>query len=133
MTHFSVVKQDPGCAARAGLFKTAHGSVRTPAFMPLATKGTVKSVSVVELDEIGSDIAMLLDDCPPSDAKPPELKGAVEQTVRWARRGLEYGRKIGVPQIFVITQGGTDGDLRKWCAQQLAELRPDGFGIGGLS
>ena len=82
---------------------------------------------------IGSDIAMLLDDCPQHDEKPAEVKEAVHRTVKWARRGLEHGRKIGVPQIFAITQGGKDLELRQWCTDKLNELDPDGFGIGGLS
>ena len=45
-------------AARAGLLHLAHGSVRTPAFMPVGTQGTVKALSPEELDELGTEIVL---------------------------------------------------------------------------
>lgn len=45
-------------AARAGLLHLAHGSVRTPAFMPVGTQGTVKAVSPEELDALGAEIVL---------------------------------------------------------------------------
>ncbi len=45
-------------AARAGLLRTAHGEVRTPAFMPVGTKGTVKAVDPDELRALGAQIVL---------------------------------------------------------------------------
>jgi queuine tRNA-ribosyltransferase len=45
-------------AARAGLLTTAHGEVRTPAFMPVGTKATVKSVDPHELRALGAEIVL---------------------------------------------------------------------------
>ena len=45
-------------AARAGLLHLAHGSVRTPAFMPVGTQGTVKALSPEELDTLGAEIVL---------------------------------------------------------------------------
>jgi queuine tRNA-ribosyltransferase len=45
-------------AARAGVLTTAHGKVRTPAFMPVGTKATVKSVDPEELRALGADIVL---------------------------------------------------------------------------
>jgi queuine tRNA-ribosyltransferase len=45
-------------AARAGVLRTAHGDVPTPAFMPVGTKGTVKSVDPEELVEVGASIVL---------------------------------------------------------------------------
>ena len=45
-------------AARAGILRTAHGEVRTPAFMPVGTKGTVKAVDPTELRTVGADIIL---------------------------------------------------------------------------
>jgi queuine tRNA-ribosyltransferase len=56
MTHFEVTARDG--AARAGILRTAHGEVRTPAFMPVGTKGTVKSLDPDELRAIGSQIIL---------------------------------------------------------------------------
>ena len=56
MSHFEVVATDG--AARAGILRTAHGEVRTPAFMPVGTKGTVKSLDPLELRAVGSQIVL---------------------------------------------------------------------------
>ena len=44
MSQFSLIAQDPGSAARAGVLKTDHGSIETPIFMPVGTVGSVKGV-----------------------------------------------------------------------------------------
>ncbi len=53
MIAFSVDRQDPRCAARAGVLSTSHGAVDTPVFMPVGTLGTVKGVAPGELRELG--------------------------------------------------------------------------------
>src|SRR6266581_8725106 len=45
-------------AARAGVLRTPHGDVRTPAFMPVGTKGTVKAVDPGELEALGTQIVL---------------------------------------------------------------------------
>jgi queuine tRNA-ribosyltransferase len=56
VSHFEVTATDG--AARAGILRTAHGEVLTPAFMPVGTKGTVKSLDPVELRTIGAQIVL---------------------------------------------------------------------------
>src|SRR5947208_7316277 len=56
MSCFTVTATDG--AARAGILQTAHGDVPTPAFMPVGTKGTVKSLAPDELHAIGSTIVL---------------------------------------------------------------------------
>ena len=56
MESFTVTARDG--AARAGILRTAHGEVRTPAFMPVGTKATVKSVDPVELLDVGAEIVL---------------------------------------------------------------------------
>jgi len=56
MSHFDVIAKDG--SARAGVLRTAHGEVRTPVFMPVGTKGTVKSVSPGELVDLGTQILL---------------------------------------------------------------------------
>src|SRR5881397_3221865 len=53
---FEVTARDG--AARAGVLRTAHGDVRTPAFMPVGTKATVKSVDPDELHALGAEIVL---------------------------------------------------------------------------
>ena len=56
MSVFEVTATDG--AARAGILRTAHGNVQTPAFMPVGTKGTVKSLDPDELRTVGSQIIL---------------------------------------------------------------------------
>jgi len=81
---------------------------------------------------LGSDIAMVFDDCPPHTSTPREKRAAVERTIRWARECREQPRAEG-QQVFGIVQGGTDATLREECAQALASLGFDGYAIGGVS
>lgn len=54
--HFNVTKKDKHTNARTGVLKTKHDAVRTPNFMPVATQGTVKTLSPDELKTIGVEI-----------------------------------------------------------------------------
>jgi queuine tRNA-ribosyltransferase len=81
---------------------------------------------------LGSDIAMCLDVCLPSDVDRRELGRAVEITTHWARRQIEAPRADGQLR-FGIAQGGTDGDLRARSITEITELPFDGFALGGLA
>jgi queuine tRNA-ribosyltransferase len=56
MFEFEIVHEDG--AARAGRFRLPHGTVQTPAFMPVGTQATVKTVSHDELRELGAEIML---------------------------------------------------------------------------
>src|SRR5438067_3962110 len=58
MFRFSAIQKDSHTQARLGSLTTAHGSVATPAFMPVATQGTVKAMTPRELGEIGTEIVL---------------------------------------------------------------------------
>lgn len=58
MPYFEVLKSDPGSRARTGVIHTAHGDIQTPAFLPIGTKGAVKSVTTEELKFWGADIIL---------------------------------------------------------------------------
>src|SRR5438034_1971355 len=190
-------------AARAGVVHTAHGDVPTPAFMPVGTKATVKTVDPDELralgttillgntyhlyfrpgedliaelgglhrfmgwdgpiltdsggfqvfslaqirkvtdagvefrshvdgalldltperavriqENLGSDIAMVLDECPPADAPEERRRAAVRRTILWAER-CRIAHTRADQALFAIVQGGTDVDLRGRCAEAL--------------
>jgi queuine tRNA-ribosyltransferase len=55
---FTIQARQPGSLARAGLLHTAHGDVRTPAFVPLATKATVKGLLPEEVSALGFDMVL---------------------------------------------------------------------------
>ncbi len=81
---------------------------------------------------LGSDIAMVFDDCPPHDAPMKEMRAAVERTIRWARECREQPRAAG-QMVFGIVQGGSDAALREECAKTLVAMEFDGYAIGGVS
>lgn len=53
-----ILASDPGSIARAGTLRTAHGEIRTPAFVPLATKASVRGLLPAEVSELGYDIVL---------------------------------------------------------------------------
>ncbi len=53
-----ILARDPGSRARSGVLRTAHGEVRTPAFVPLATKATVKGLFPAEVAALGYDMVL---------------------------------------------------------------------------
>jgi len=204
--------------ARAGVLVSPHGKVPTPAFMPVATKAVVKTLSPEEVyelgaralicnafhlhlrpgtqfiqkmggvhefmgwggtifsdsggfqlirggfdlkirdggiryrnaltgaveeltpegcvriqQELGSDVAMMLDDCPRYGTGREGIRSSCLRTISWARRAADVGRGEDGQQLFGIVQGGWDERLRKECADELVSLDLDGYGIGGLS
>lgn len=91
---------------------------------------------------LGSDIIMVLDECPPGGADRWYIQKSLELTTRWARRSKEelerlcreYPREDGTrPLLFGIVQGGIYEDLRKESLRQLQEIGFDGYAIGGVS
>lgn len=224
---FEVVAECPHTRARAGLLHTAHGVIETPAFMPVGTYGSVKSLTPRMLQEdldakiilantyhlylrpgpeliarlgglhgfmswdrailtdsggfqvfslakfrkireegvefqshldgskhtftpestvdvqraLGSDIMMVLDECPAYEVDRNYARQSMERTVRWARTAFDHWRNGPQPEVipnlcqalFPIVQGGMHDDLRRECAEQLVELDAAGYAMGGLS
>ncbi|MGI2326486.1 tRNA guanosine(34) transglycosylase Tgt [Planococcus sp. YIM B11945] len=213
--HIKTCKQT---GARLGIVHTPHGSFETPAFMPVGTQATVKTMSPEELkamdagiilsntyhlwlrpgndvvkeagglhkfmnwdrpiltdsggfqvfslsefrnikeegvhfrnhmngdklflspekamqiqNDLGSDIMMAFDECPPYPASHEYMKSSVERTSRWAERCLEAHDRPNDQALFGIIQGGEYEDLRKQSAQDLVSLDFPGYAIGGLS
>ncbi len=81
---------------------------------------------------LGSDIAMCLDQVPPPGVPRRELAEAVRRTTEWARRQRTADRAEG-QLAFAISQGGTDPELRRRSTEELVELDFDGNAIGGLA
>ena len=81
---------------------------------------------------LGSDIAMVFDECPPHDAPAREQRQAVERTIRWAHECRVQPRAEG-QKVFGIVQGGNNAALREECAKALVPLDFDGYAIGGVS
>lgn len=98
--------------------------------------GTVLTLSperAVEIQEqLGSDIAMCLDECPAGTAGRSEVEAAVRRTTLWAERCRRAHRRPD-QALFGIVQGGTDLALREQSARDLIELGFPGYAVGGLS
>jgi len=86
---------------------------------------------------LGSDIAMVLDECPPWPAEPADVRQAVERTIRWAQACRDTWRELGQPEkgrhLFGIVQGSNIAELRRECAEKLVALDFPGYAIGGVS
>jgi queuine tRNA-ribosyltransferase len=96
--------------------------------------------SSVEIQQaIGSDIAMVLDECTPPDATEEYLKDSLRRTTEWARRSkiafesMKDSSNNPGAQLFGIDQGGTNEALRISHAADLVSIGFDGYAIGGLS
>ena len=81
---------------------------------------------------LGSDIAMCLDQVPPAGVSRRELADAVRRTTLWAERQRGARRPDGQLR-FGITQGGVDAELRRRSTEEIAGLDFDGNAIGGLA
>ncbi|MEL7155598.1 MAG: tRNA guanosine(34) transglycosylase Tgt, partial [Actinomycetota bacterium] len=88
--------------------------------------------SVRVQQELGSDIAMVLDVCPALPASRAQLADVVERTLRWAERCRAVHDRPDQAQ-FGIVQGGVEPDLRADAARRTVEIGFDGYAVGGLS
>ncbi|UAC47393.1 tRNA guanosine(34) transglycosylase Tgt [Bacillus aquiflavi] len=215
---YELIKKCKQTGARLGRVYTPHGSFDTPAFMPVGTLATVKTMSPEDLKEIdagiilsntyhlwlrpghdivkeagglhkfmnwdrailtdsggfqvfslsefrqieeegvhfrnhlngdklflspekaieiqndlGSDIMMAFDECPPYPASFEYMKKSVERTSRWAERCLNFHKRPNEQGLFGIVQGGEYEELRKQSVHDLVSLDFPGYAIGGLS
>jgi queuine tRNA-ribosyltransferase len=87
----------------------------------------------VEIQEkLGSDIAMVLDECLLYPAERQDAGAAAARSLDWAARS-KRARSRPQQALFGIVQGGAFGDLRRENARALSELDFDGYGVGGLA
>jgi queuine tRNA-ribosyltransferase len=91
---------------------------------------------VVEIQRaLGSDIAMIFDDCTPYPAGYVDAEASMELSLRWAKRCRDEWLKQydGTQALFGIIQGSVYPDLRRRSAESLRDLGFSGMAIGGLS
>ena len=81
---------------------------------------------------IGSDIAMVFDECLPYPCERERAEKSVEQTLRWAQASKDAPHADG-QMVFGIVQGGIYDDIRRHCAEELVQIGFDGYAIGGVS
>jgi queuine tRNA-ribosyltransferase len=83
-------------------------------------------------EDLGADIAMVLDECPPANASREYHTESLRRTARWARRCKEAHVRAD-QALFGIVQGGLYPDLRRESLERTVELDFPGYAIGGLS
>lgn len=96
-------------------------------------------------NELGADIIMAFDDCPPADrsndlspgsaspAYSARVETANQRTIRWLERCARSHARPSEQSLFGIVQGGTDLVKRTWCAQRVREIDLPGYAIGGVA
>lgn len=86
---------------------------------------------------LGSDIAMVIDECPPWPCERDATAEACARSLRWATRCKQIATDNGFlaagHHVFAIVQGSTYDDLRREAAEALAELDFPGYAVGGVS
>jgi queuine tRNA-ribosyltransferase len=87
---------------------------------------------------LGSDIAMVLDECLPYPCEYRLAQESMQRTVRWAYAAMKHfndsmASRATPAALFPIVQGSMYADLRRRCAEQLLALDADGYAVGGLS
>jgi queuine tRNA-ribosyltransferase len=84
--------------------------------------------------DLGSDIVMVFDECPPYPATEAQARHSMELSMRWAQRSRDAFRELGNPNaLFGIVQGGTHLGLRLESLEALRALDFDGYAVGGLA
>src|SRR2546430_10670863 len=84
-------------------------------------------------NDLGADIIMAFDECPPANAPGEYHVAAVDRTLKWAKVCVEAHARPDRQALFGIVQGGTDRALRERCAKELIQLDLPGYAIGGLA
>ena len=86
---------------------------------------------------LGSDIAMVLDECPPWPCERDACAQAVARSYRWAQQCRQIATDSGFlaagHHVFAIVQGSTFDDLRREAAESLTALDFPGYAVGGVS
>ena len=86
--------------------------------------------------DLGSDIVMAFDECPPHPCPRDEAARSLELTLSWEARSLAWWEQNpgdNRPLVFGIVQGSSYADLRERSARALVQMGFDGYAIGGVS
>ena len=115
-----------------GLSKVSDEGVRFQSHLDGSSHFLTPELAVNIQEELGSDIAMCLDEVLSYPAEKRTMELAVSRTLEWARRCRESLTGTGT-SLFGIVQGGVYDDLRTDCAGALVEMGFDGYAVGGLA
>ncbi len=88
--------------------------------------------AVAVQEQLGADVQMVLDQCPPLPSPDAVVRAALERTAAWALRAKAVHTRAD-QSLFGIVQGGVSTEMRAESARRTVEIGFDGYGIGGLS
>jgi queuine tRNA-ribosyltransferase len=120
---FQIFSLDPKVSDEGARFKSVYDG----SWHELSPEG-----AIAVQEQLGADIAMVLDVCAPLPSPPAVIRRAHERTIAWARR-CAAARTRDDQLVFGIVQGGLDHELRRESAQALVDIGFDGYAVGGLS
>ncbi|MCA9562619.1 MAG: tRNA guanosine(34) transglycosylase Tgt, partial [Myxococcales bacterium] len=89
-------------------------------------------VSMGIQQSLGSDIAMVFDECLPADSDYQTVRESIGRTARWAQRSKDAHIRTD-QSLFGIIQGAMFPDLREQSAEQILSIGFDGYAVGGLA
>ena len=117
----------------AGLRKITEEGVRFQSHIDGSKEFLSPERAMAIQDLLGSDIHMVLDECPAYPSARSDIEKSLALSMRWAKRSKEAFQRRDSRACFGIVQGGIFPDLRARSAEELQEIGFDGYAIGGLA
>jgi queuine tRNA-ribosyltransferase len=114
------------------LRKVTHDGVRFKSHLDGSEHQFTPETSIAVQKDLGADLVMVLDDCPPYPVTEEQTRKSLEITHLWAERCRKTELNPG-QALFGIVQGSTYAHLRAESARTLVQIDFDGYAIGGLS
>ena len=140
MGHGTVADEIKGRAPQSGgepragaILAIEEEGVRFKSYLDGATRFMGPETSMEVQAALGSDIALVFDECTPFNVTRDYTARSTERTHRWLDRCLDWHATHGAPEqaVYGIVQGGVHEDLRRWSAQEVAARDSFGIAIGG--
>jgi queuine tRNA-ribosyltransferase len=122
-----------GSGAAGGVLEIAERGVRFRSYLDGSEKFMGPEESMAVQAALGSDIALVFDECTPFHADRDYTARSTERTHRWLGRCLDWHAEHGPERqaVFGIVQGGVYEDLRRESAEAVSAAAVDGLAIGG--
>jgi queuine tRNA-ribosyltransferase len=112
--------------------KISEGGVRFASVYDGSLQEFTPELTTRVQEDLGADVAMVLDECPPADAARGYHADSLRRTARWARRCKDAHTRAD-QALFGIVQGGLYEDLRRESLERTLEIGFAGYAVGGLS
>ncbi len=123
----------PGAESSGSILAIEEEGVRFRSYLDGSVRFMGPETSMSVQAALGSDIALVFDECTPFHVTRDYTARSMERTHRWLERCLDWHDRHGPPEqaVYAIVQGGVEHDLRMVSAQTVAASRAEGIAIGG--